>query len=121
MKTGYAVSCRSRATALEKALDHTLNPLLSLMENHLTKGVDLRWLRQQDTELSDGADITWETATISDIVNLASVAEAELNPPSLSNLGRSVSSCLALLHAICLAGERMEVRADMVYGSFAMV
>jgi hypothetical protein len=108
------VQCRARATALEKALDHILNPLLTQMETYLTKGIEVRWLRKQGTEFSGVADITWETATLTDVVSLASVAVADLDPPSLSDLGRSISNMLNLLQAICLAGERMEVRANTI-------
>jgi len=90
-----------RATALEKGLNVILNPILDCTEQLLTRGCEL-----------GSTVVTWETAELSHVprlVEIACGADGELG--TLASTREAIAGMLRVLHAICVAGERAEVRS----------
>ena len=89
-----------RATALEKGLNVILNPILDCVDQLLTRGCELGSLV-----------VSWDNAAISHIprlVEIACGADGELG--TLASVREAIAGMLRVLHAICVAGERAEVR-----------
>ena len=110
--------CRARATALEKGLNAILEPLLAEVEDLLTKGHP----KDQGSAIAteDGEDagvISWRTASLTDLPELVTFACETLaaqgeayNVGTPASIREATKAMMLVLHAICIAGEKLEAR-----------
>lgn len=110
--------CRARATALEKGLNAILEPLLGEVEDLLTKGHPKdQYSAATAEDEEDAGVISWRTASLTDLPDLVSSACTTLatrgeayNVGTPASIREATSAMLLVLHAICIAGEKLEAR-----------
>lgn len=108
--------CRARATALEKGLNAILEPLLAEVEDILTQDHTGEECSNAPKEEEDTGIISWRTASLTDLPMLVSLACENLaargdahNIGTPATIKEATSAMLLVLHAICIAGENLEV------------
>lgn len=111
--------CRARATALEKGLNAILEPLLAEVEDILTHGHSRdqhsSGPKDEEEEEEHADAISWRTASLTDLPDLVSMACDNLaargeahNIGTPATIKEATSAMLLVLHAICIAGEKLE-------------
>eukprot|EP00884_Botryococcus_braunii_P003033 jgi/Botrbrau1/12730/Bobra.67_1s0090.1 len=100
---------KARATSLEKALDILLNPILSHMEIHLSRGVQMHYPREPGPPNIVPREVTWDNVDLADVVHLLPLAADYPGAPCFLTVQAGITSLLGLLHAISVAGENMEL------------
>lgn len=92
--------CRARATALEKAIDALLNPLLSALEELLSG---------KAAELGRGPGCHWHTASLKAVLMLLPTAAKMHGGVGLASLSRAFTSMLTVVQALSQAASEAEV------------
>ncbi|KAK9915992.1 hypothetical protein WJX75_007069 [Coccomyxa subellipsoidea] len=107
---------KARATALEKGLNAILEPLLAEVEDILTQDHTGEECSNAPKEEEDTGIISWRTASLTDLPMLVSLACENLaargdahNIGTPATIKEATSAMLLVLHAICIAGENLEL------------
>ena len=96
------VQCRAKATALEKAVDTLLTPLLKAMD-----------LLLSGNGLCSGDSTLWQSATLRDFYLLLPRAAKMNSGVGLTALSLALSSIFNVLHALSQSAISAEVKSNL--------